>query len=96
MKDELLAAAGLDRLADLLSGMDAVFDDAGSLLDRAAVRALRDDAVAALLGAQQRILAFDGFDFFDAAAAPIRDLDAKMRALDPSAVTDAVAGLVRS
>jgi hypothetical protein len=94
MKDELLQAAGLDRLADLLAGMDGVFDEAGALLDRLPVRKLRDDAVAALVAAQQAMLSFDGFDFLDAAVAPIRELDEKVRGLDPSTVTDAVDGLV--
>ncbi|MBT2500878.1 hypothetical protein J7E25_17425 [Agromyces sp. ISL-38] len=94
MKDELIAASGLDRLADLLAGLDEVFDDAGGLLDRLPVRRLRDDAVAALVSAQQAVLSFDGFDFLDAGVAPIRELDAKIRGFDPSAVTDAIDGLV--
>lgn len=90
MKDELLAAAGLDQLTDLLSGMDKVFDDAGALLDQLPARQIRDDAVAALVAAQQKVLSFDGFSFLDDAIAPVRALDNKIRTLDLSAVTDAV------
>lgn len=94
MKDEVLAAAGLDQLADLLSGMDAVFAEAGAQLDRLPVRQLRDDAVAALVGCQQEVLSFDGFSFLDEAVAPIRDLETKIRTLDTRTVTDAVNAVV--
>ncbi len=90
MKDELLAAAGLDQLTDLLSGMDKVFDDAGAMLDRLPARQLRDDAVAALVTAQQKVLSFDGFSFLDDAIAPVRALENRIRTLDLGAVTDAV------
>ncbi|WP_319453022.1 MULTISPECIES: hypothetical protein [unclassified Mycobacterium] len=94
MKDELLAAAGLDQLADLLSGLDEVFAQAGAQLDRLPLRKLRDDAVAALVGCQQAVLSFDGFSFLDEAVAPIRDLETKIRTLDTSAVTDSVSTVV--
>ena len=93
MRDDLLGVAGLDKLADLLSGMDEAFDDVGAQLDRLPLRALRDDAVAALVGAQQRVLAFDGLSFLDDAVAPIRDLEAKVAAVDTSAIAGAVQGL---
>lgn len=94
MTDELLAAAGLDQLAELLRGVDTVFDDAVALLDRLPARRLRDDAVAALVAAQQRVLAFDGFAFLDDAVKPVRDLETAIRTLDPSSVTDAVGAVV--
>jgi len=90
MKDELLAAAGLDQLADLLSGLDKVFDEAVALVDRLPLRQLRDDALAALVSAQQKVLSFDGFGFFDEVTAPIRELETKVRTLDMSTVTDSV------
>ncbi len=94
MKDELLAASGLDRLDDLLSGLDRGFDEAARFLERLPVRALRDDAVAAVVAAQQKVLAFDGFDFLDEAIAPIRELNATIAALDPATVTDGVDAVV--
>ncbi len=93
MRDEVLGMAGLDQLAGLLAGMDEMFDEVGAQLDRLPVRALRDEAVAALVAAQQEVLAFDGFDFLGAAVAPIRELETTIRTLDLSTVTDAVAGL---
>ncbi|MCV7363855.1 hypothetical protein [Mycolicibacterium neworleansense] len=94
MKDELLAASGLDRLDDLLSELDRGFDEAAKVLDRLPVRGLRDDAVAAVVAAQQKVLTFDGFGFLDEAVAPIRELNATIASLDPSTVTGGIAAVV--
>ena len=93
MKDEFITVMGLDKLAGLLAGLDEVFDEVGAQLDRLPLPALRDEAVAALVGTQQRVLAFGGFSFLDDAVAPVRDLEAKLRGLDISTVTDAAAAL---
>lgn len=93
MKDEFITVMGLDKLAGLLAGLDEVFDEAGAQLDRLPLPALRDEAVAALVVTQQKVLAFDGFSFLDDAVAPVRELEHKLRTLDTNTVTDAAAAL---
>jgi hypothetical protein len=87
-------AIGVNQFGDLLTGIDEAFDLLGREVDRLPLGALRDMLVDALVAAQQRILAFDGFDFLDEIVAPVRDLEAQIRGLDLSTITDAVQGVV--
>lgn len=94
MRDQLVEALGLTHLPDLLGDIEALFAELGTQLDRLPLRAVRDQVVDALISAQQKVLAFDGFDFLDDLVAPVVTLEEKIRTLDLSSVTGAVQAAV--
>ncbi|TDE92444.1 hypothetical protein EXU48_12805 [Occultella glacieicola] len=81
-------------VGDLMAGIDDVFAELGRLMDALPLRSARDALLDALAGAQQEILAFDGFAFLDDLLAPVRDLERAVRDLDLSTITEAVDAVV--
>lgn len=91
---ELSAALHQGPLVELLDGIDDAFESLGREVERLPLGSLRDTLVSALVDAQRRILAFDGFNFLDQIVAPVRTLEAKVREIDLSSITDAVQAAV--
>ena len=91
---ELSAALNQGPLVELLDGIDDAFESLGREVDRLPLGSLRDTLVSALVDAQRHILAFDGFNFLDEIVAPVRTLEATVREVDLSSITDAAQAVV--